>query len=107
MTRKVCLFISALQLAVLGILVSMSLAGAAGTGSRETDEMFFKVLGISFIALSPFGFLSLLMSAGFAILIRSPSFRPGLRGLVSSRSLGMRIVWKELLDDLNLEPQDE
>lgn len=60
------------------------------------------VSGILFVLLSPFGLLSLFMSIGFILLVKLPGFRPGLLHLVSSGSIGIRIVWKEFRNRLEL-----
>lgn len=96
MTRRICLVVCLVQIAIVLALVGMSHLGRSGAMSREIGEPIFKIFGILFVLLSPFGLLSLFMSVGFAFMIKFPGFRPDLERLVLSGSLGMRIVWKDL-----------
>jgi hypothetical protein len=95
LTRRICLAICALQLLILLALFGLIHLSSSGAVSREVGDPIFMISGILFVLLSPFGLLSLFMSVGFSLLSKLPGFRPGLAKLVSSGSIGMRIVWKE------------
>lgn len=94
------LAVCALQLLILLALFILVRLSGIGAVSREVGEPIFMVCGMLFVLLSPFGLLSLFMSAGFQLMTRRKLFSKNQMQALPTRTLIMFFVWAEVRADL-------
>lgn len=92
--------VCSLQSALFVILVSLSLFNETLGIPRDTGEPFFKAIGVAFVALSPFGILSLFLTVGFNFMWRHDLFSTNQKRALSNGNPVLFFVWDEALANI-------
>jgi hypothetical protein len=111
MTRKSCFAFLALQAVILVFLVGVSSSYRSGNVSGRSADILFSMAGPLFVAISPFGILSLYLSFGFWILSKFPALMTKLgRSIFEHPNIMfpvMFLVWKDIRSRVSISAKDD
>jgi hypothetical protein len=80
MRRTICLRVCILQLLLFFVMLVLSLFNQRLGISRDIGESIFKAIGLVFVALSPFGVISLFLTLGYKAMSSTKENREFLAG---------------------------